>query len=238
MLDPTYATLSDLTAYSQSTDLPLLMLQMQITTSQFRSKGEIAGIPLSTIDHSLSHLASYIGLARTLQGLYYFAGKKRVMVIPKDLGAEYGLVDEHIFRSLPLLDAASTASPEGDSSRVPGTAIDPQEAIAPLVEATEELVSLARLERLKSRWTLGLPSARGEPEPDEEHAELAQGRRLSRLPQDLVPLYLSALPATSFLDNLVKSAHCNPLHPAVRQSPKRNWKLPWQIMWNNWRGQF
>lgn len=237
MLDPSYASLSDLTAYAQATDLSLLMLQMQILNPSQVNKGEIAGIPLSTIDHSLSHLATYIGLARTLQGLHYFAGKKRVMTIPRDIGSEYGVVDEHIFRSLPLLDRAQAGEPQ-ESTLVPGTSIDPAEAIQPLIESCEELVSLAQLERLKARWTLGLPSAKGEPEPDEEHAELAQGRQLSRLPASLTTLYLSATPANSFLQAFVKTAHCNPLHPAIRQVPKRNWKLPWQLMWNNWRGQF
>lgn len=237
MTDPSYSNLSDLTSYAQATDLSLLMLQMQILNSTKMAKGELAGIPLSTIDHSLSHLATYIGLARTLQGIHYFAGKKRVMTIPRDVGSEYGLVDEQIFRSLPLLDRAQSGS-SSESTLVPGTSIDPQAAITPLIEASEELVSLAQLERLKARWTLGLPSAEGEPEPDEEHAELAQGRQLSRLPQELTTLYLSAVPAKSFLDAFVKTAHCNPLHPAIRQAPKRNWKLPWQIMWANWRGQF
>lgn len=237
MLDSSYSSLSDLTAYAQATDLSLLMLQMQILSPSQISKGEISGIPLSTIDHSLSHLATYIGLARTLQGLHYFAGKKRVITIPRDIGSEYGIVDEHIFRSLPLLDRALAGDAQ-DSTLVPGTSIDPATAVKPLIDACEELVSLARLERLKSRWTLGLPSAKGEPEPDQEHAELAQGRQLSRVPESLTPLYLSAIPAKSFLDAFVSSAHCNPLHPAIRQAPKRNWKLPWQIMWNNWRGQF
>lgn len=237
MTDPSYSSLSDLTSYAQVTDLSLLMLQMQILNPAQMTKGEIAGIPLTTIDHSLSHLATYIGLARTLQGLHYFAGKKRVMTIPRDIGSEYGLVDEQVFRSLPLLDRAQ-AGAQPDSATVPGTNIAPQAALQPLIEASEELVSLAQLERLKARWTLGLPSAKGEPEPDEEHAELAQGRQLSRLPQELTSLYLSAVPAKSFLDAFVQTAHCNPLHPAVRQAPKRNWKLPWQIMWANWRGQF
>lgn len=237
MLDPSYGSLSDLTAYAQATDLSLLMLQMQILNSAQISKGEIGGIPLSAIDHSLSHLATFIGLARTLQGLHYFAGKKRVMTIPRDIAAEYGIVDEHIFRSLPLLDRAQAG--EAEAARlVPGTSIDPAAAIQPLIDSCEELVSLARLERLKARWTLGLPSARGEPEPDTEHAELAQGRQLSRLPASLTTLYLSAIPARSFLDAFVTTAHCNPLHPAIRQAPKRNWRLPWQIMWNNWKGQF
>lgn len=237
MTDPSYSSLSDLTSYAQSAELSLLMLQMQILNHNQIGQGEIGGIPLSTIDHSLSHLATYIGLGRTLQGLHYFAGKKRVITIPRDIGSEYGIVDEHIFRSLPLLDRAPKTEQEGPVL-VPGTSIDPQEAIKPLIESCEELVSLAQLERLKARWTLGLPSAQGEPEPDEEHAELAQGRQLSRLPQELTPLYLSAAPAKSFLDAFMSTAHCNPLHPALRQAPKRNWKLPWQIMWANWRRQF
>lgn len=236
MLDPSYASLSDLSTYAQATDLSLLMLQMQILNPAQIAKGEIDGIPLSTIDHSLSHLATFIGLTRTLQGLHYFAGKKRVMTVPRDIAAEYGVVDEHIFRSLPLLDRGIAG--QEASTLVPGTSIDPAAAIQPLIESCEELVSHARLERLKARWTLGLPSAKGEPEPDEEHAELAQGRQISRLPNSLTTLYLSGIPAKSFLDTFVSTAHCNPLHPAIRQAPKRNWRLPWQIMWNNWRGQF
>lgn len=238
MLDASYNTLRELTSYAQSSNLPLLMLQAQILYPSNAPKGEVDGIPLSTVDHSLSHLATFIGLTRMLQALHYFVGKKRVMTIPKDIGAEHGLVDEHVFRALPLLEESRVSAGDTPHQNVPGTSIDPQAALQPLVASCEELVELAQLERLKARWTLGLPSVRGEPEPDEEHAALAQGRQLSSLPKTLTPLYLSAIPAQSFLQTFITTAHCNPLHPAIRQQQKRNWRLPWQVMWNNFRGQF
>lgn len=100
-----------------------------------------------------------------------------------------------------------------------------QAAIQPVVDACSELVALANTEKAKSKWTLGLEESQ-----DEEHRELAQGRQLLRLPKELSPVFLSAIPAKSFLNQFVNAASMNPFHPAVRQQQSRNWKLPLQLL--------
>ena len=223
LLSPTYNSLSELTAYAQATSLSLLSLQLQILTSSRRgATSKIADIPLSTIDHSLSHLATYISIAQLLRSIYYFAGQKRQLVLPRDIASGHGVVEEQVYRALPSL--------AGKNAEM-GT--DPKAAFAPVIQACSELVALAENERLKARWTLGLEESQ-----DDEHRQLAQGRKLSRLPKEIAPAFLSAIPAQSFLSQFTKTANYNPFHPLCMQQQSRNWKLPLQMLYANYRGQF
>lgn len=195
-------------------------MQLQILTP--RNAPKIAEIPLSTIDHSLSHLATYMTIAKLLRSIYFFAASKRTMVIPRDVASSHGIVDENVFRALPSLQGQKSAFGP-----------PPEEAFATVVEASSELVALAENERAKSRWTLGL-----EESGDDEHRELAQGRQLSSLPKELRPLFLSAIPAKSYLRQLVGTANYNPFHPMNAQQQSRNWRLPLEILYANWKGQY
>lgn len=223
LLSPAYNTLADLTSYAQSTVLPLLLLQHQILLPQ-PAPSRIHDIPLSTIDHSLSHLATYIAIAQLVRSIPYFASSNRTLVIPKDIASDHGVKEEQLYRALPTLYKNDGKAPTATQGMMSVEQI--QDALQPVIEAVTELVELAELERLKSRWTLGLEESK-----DEEHRELAQGRRLSRLPKEMNPVFMSAIPAKSFLQQFTKTAHCNPFHPLLRQQQSRNWKLPLQMLY-------
>lgn len=225
----TYNNLSEMTAYAQSTTFPLLQLQMQLLLSpSSKQTGSIADIPLSTVDHSLSHLATYISTAQLIRSIQYFAIQKRQMILPRDIASAHGVVDEAVFRALPTL-MSSEKDGSQDTERV-GKAM---EALQPLVDGCAELVTLAETERSKARWTLGL-----EESGDDEHRELAQGRQLSRLPKDLAPLFLSAIPAKNFFKEFEQTAHGNPLHPSLVQKQSRNWRLPFELLYGSTFRQF
>ena len=217
----TYSSLSDFVSYAQSTTMPLLLLQMQLLLPANQTRVE--DIPLSTIDHSLSHLATYISIAQLLRSIPYFAGSKRTMVIPRDVASANKVVDEQVFRALPALSGPIIpGSPSANAI---------ENAIPPLQAACEELCTLAEGERSKARATLGLEAAQ-----DDEHAELAQGRNLSSLPSAVSPVFLSAVPAINTFAQL-KQANYNPFEPAFNQPQTRNWKLPAQMWWANFRRQ-
>ena len=143
-------------------------------------------------------------------------------MIPRDIASSHGVVEEQVYRALPSLAGKS-----------PELGTDPQKAFSPVIEACSELVALAEKERLKARWTLGLEESQ-----DEEHRELAQGRKLSSLPKELRPVFLSAVPAKNFFETFTKTADYNPFHPVCMQQQSRNWKLPLQMLYANYRGQF
>lgn len=239
-LDPSYSSLSSLVSYAQSTNLPLLSLQLQVlltplgaASASRRSAAEVDGIPLSTIDHALSHLATYITLSQLLRGLHYFAAHKRTITLPRDVASAHGVVDEAVFRALPAL-SSTTAQEVSSSSSSPAASQDVvQAALSPVLDACGELTTLAALEASKARWTLGLEKAQ-----DEEHAALSGGRRLSRLPKAIAPVFLSAIPTNSFLGQFEKEAKGNPFHPLCAQRDSRNWRLPVQMLWASWRRRF
>lgn len=186
-------------------------------------QNKVDDIPLSTIDHSLSHLATYISIAQLLRSIPYFAGSHRTITIPRDVASAHGIVDEQVFRALPALN--KTPIPGSPSANALA------EAFPAVQTASHELANLADGERAKARATLGLEEA-----TDEEHAALAQGRRLSRLPKQLIPVFLSAIPAKSMLQQL-QGVDYNVFSPAFNQPQQRNWKLPAQMWWAQFRGQ-
>lgn len=222
-LSPTYNTLADLTSYAQSTVLPLLLMQHQILLPT-PPPSKVNDIPLSTIDHSLSHLATYIAIAQLVRSIPYFASNKRLLVIPKDIASDHVVKEEQLYRALPTLYKNDGKAPASSQGLMSPEQI--QSALQPVIDSAAELVELAQLERLKSRWTLGMEESK-----DEEHRELAQGRRLSRLPKSMNPVFLSAIPAKSFLHQFTQVAHCNPFHPLLRQRESRNWRLPLQMLY-------
>jgi hypothetical protein len=185
---------------------------------------KIQDIPLSTIDHSLSHLATYITVAQTIRSVPFFASK-RVMVLPRDVASAHGVVDETLFRALPSLGQES-----GLAQRDQAPDLTAFEAVS---ASCAELVELANLERAKARWTLGLEEAQ-----DDEHAALAQGRKLSRLPKEIAPVFLSAVSAARFYKAFEQTAQGNPFHPSLQGTAKRDWKLPFATGWASWKGQF
>ncbi|CAD6575416.1 MAG: hypothetical protein CYPHOPRED_005700 [Cyphobasidiales sp. Tagirdzhanova-0007] len=224
ILSPSYDTISNLTTYAQSTSLSLLLLQLYLLTPAGCSK--IENIPLSTIDHSLSHLATYICISQVIRSIPFFANK-RILVLPRDIASAHGVVEEAVFRALP------SSSQEKGLQRRSEDGGDADDAFQPVIQACEELVALAELERSKARWTLGLETS-----GDEEHAALAQGRTLSRLPKAISPVFLSAVPARSLLKQFVGTAGGNPFHPSIRVNANRNWKLPFQTWWASRTDQF
>ena len=224
LLSPEYNTLSDLTSYAQSTSLSMLLLQLALLVPP--SERKIDDIPLSTIDHSLSHLAVYITIAQLLRSIPFFASK-RALVLPRDVASAHGIVDEALFRALPSL-----SQEKGLQQRPQTDSPEDENIFQPIIQACDELLALAELERSKARWTLGLEAS-----GDDEHAALAQGRSISRLPKAIAPVFLSAVPAKSFFHQFV-GAGGNPFHPSIRVNTNRNWKLPFQTWWASTRGQF
>lgn len=224
LLSPSYNTLSDVTAYAQSTTLPLLLLSMSSILQPGQLK--IDTTPLTAIDHALSHLATYITLSQLLRSIAYFASSKRTIVIPRDVGSAHGIVEESVYRALPALSSTSTPIPGSPS------ALALETAFPPVISACQELVELAEGERLRARWTLGLEESQ-----DEEHATLAQGRKLSKLPKQLIPVFLNAVPAFNTLKEF-KKIDCNPFNPGFNQPQSRNWRLPLQTAWAYYTRQF
>ncbi|GAA93769.1 uncharacterized protein L969DRAFT_92312 [Mixia osmundae IAM 14324] len=112
-----YHTLADLAAYARSTQYSLLSLQLQTldiqqsltqetynqvdmnVTHDHKTPDPSRPLPLSTIDHALSHLAVSLTLTTLLRALPHHAAKRSAAPIPSEIASKHSLVTEELFRS-------------------------------------------------------------------------------------------------------------------------------------------
>lgn len=205
--DQSFPTIDSMATYAQGTSFPLLSLVLQAQLSSTPSPS----LPLSTLDHALSHLAHTLTFATLLHSVAHHASR-RVNPLPRNLCAEAGLSEENLFRR--------GGNAEG------------------VREAVEEVARLAWGELGATRRTIEGTHEHGRQGEDEKGRGAAVKLGNDVMPVflaavRLIPPSLVHLadarpfqtPAKAFLESLVK-AKFDTFAPSLQ---KRPWKLPFQI---------
>ncbi|KAF9064887.1 isoprenoid synthase domain-containing protein [Rhodocollybia butyracea] len=94
---PVHLTVDSLTAHSESTSSSLLYLLLSLLS-----------LPSSTLSHAASHLGAAQTFTTLIRALPFHA-KNRRMVIPSEITAKHGVVQEDVFRSGPAVQGIDDA---------------------------------------------------------------------------------------------------------------------------------
>ncbi|GAA5799938.1 isoprenoid synthase domain-containing protein [Helicostylum pulchrum] len=84
--DHQFMTIKDMETYSENTQSSLLYLQL-----------ESLGVKDVNSDHVISHIGKMIGFSTFLRSLPFHVSQKR-LVLPAEITAKYGIVQENVFR--------------------------------------------------------------------------------------------------------------------------------------------
>jgi len=94
---PSYLTTDSLTSHAESTSSTVLYLLLSLLS-----------LPSSTLSHAASHLGSAQTFATLLRGLPFHAKQGR-MVIPAEITAKHGVIQEEVFRQGPQANGIEDA---------------------------------------------------------------------------------------------------------------------------------
>ncbi|KAI9485367.1 MAG: isoprenoid synthase domain-containing protein [Benjaminiella poitrasii] len=84
--DHQFMTIKDMETYSENTQSSLLYLQL-----------ESLGVKDINADHAVSHVGKMIGISIFLRSLPFHVSQRR-LVLPAEISAKYGIVQENVFR--------------------------------------------------------------------------------------------------------------------------------------------
>ncbi|KAI8970434.1 isoprenoid synthase domain-containing protein [Mycotypha africana] len=84
--DHQFMTVKDMESYSENTQSSLLYLQL-----------ESLGVKDVNADHLVSHLGKMVGITTFLRSLPFHVSQRR-LVLPAEITAKYGIVEENVYR--------------------------------------------------------------------------------------------------------------------------------------------
>ncbi|KAH9809452.1 Squalene/phytoene synthase [Melampsora americana] len=182
-LNPKFNTIEDLIKYSQSTNFSILSLLLQSLNLSNTAK-----LPLSKIDHALSHLSNHLTISTILHSLpSYYKSRSNVSILPLDLMI---CSEEELFK----VAHSSNLINETILERV-------QQTIMKIFD-----LSLSELNACRATLM----------DQEHHHSNLFnQALPPTYLDPSIRPLFLSATPAKTYLNRLEK-LNFDAFHPSLQ----------------------